>query len=255
MNLPDKQAQAEAALGVAQPKAKVVPVPTHPRHLEDPAFGDKTPAVVEWYRDNDPEEYKRRYAGRKTHLEDRRTERRRTVAPDTGHSAHDQLRTSQEQVTTSLNFLDTAGVETSSDMPCNGVSTPIPDFGASESSLLPQSEVPLAYQGASNKAAERSERNAGITRAETIKFWARLRRSTRTSRRLTRQRLAALQTTTSAGKSRRRYEQSENAKKAVDRFSRSLQSRSKLVESPFPPQNQTWKQTFWTGTRKPNSYP
>jgi hypothetical protein len=64
-------AQAEAALGVAQPKAKVLPVPTHPRHLKNPAFGDKTPAVVEWYRDNDPEEYKRRYAGRKTHLEDR----------------------------------------------------------------------------------------------------------------------------------------------------------------------------------------
>jgi hypothetical protein len=45
------------------------------------------------------------------------------------------------------------------------------------------------------------------------------------------------------------------AKKAVDGLSRSLQSRSKLVESPFPPRNQTWKQTFWTGTRKPNSYP
>ena len=27
------------------------------------------------------------------------------------------------------------------------------------------------------------------------------------------------------------------------------------VESPFPPRNQTWKQTFWTGTREPNSYP
>jgi hypothetical protein len=47
----------------------------------------------------------------------------------------------------------------------------------------------------------------------------------------------------------------EIAKKAVDGLSRSLQSRSKLVESTFPPQNQTWKQTFWTGTRKPNSYP
>ena len=45
------------------------------------------------------------------------------------------------------------------------------------------------------------------------------------------------------------------AKKAVDGLSRSLQSRSKLVESPFPPRNQTWKQTFWTGTRKSNSYP
>jgi hypothetical protein len=44
------------------------------------------------------------------------------------------------------------------------------------------------------------------------------------------------------------------AKKAVDGLSRFLQSRSKLVESPFSPRNQTWKQTFWTGTRKPNSY-
>ena len=31
-------------------------------------LGDKTPAVVEWYRDNQPEEFKRRYAGRNTHL-------------------------------------------------------------------------------------------------------------------------------------------------------------------------------------------
>lgn len=34
----------------------------------DPALGDKTPEVVEWYRDHDPEEYQRRYRGRKTHL-------------------------------------------------------------------------------------------------------------------------------------------------------------------------------------------
>jgi hypothetical protein len=95
-------AQAEAALGVAQPKAKVVPVPTHPRHLEDPAFGDKTPAVVEWYRDNDPEEYRRRYAGRKTHLEDRRREGPRWVAPERGHSANDKVRNSQERETASL---------------------------------------------------------------------------------------------------------------------------------------------------------
>jgi hypothetical protein len=47
----------------------------------------------------------------------------------------------------------------------------------------------------------------------------------------------------------------KSPKKAVDGLSRSLQSRSKLVESPFPPRNQTWKQTFWTGTRKPNSFP
>ena len=54
---------------------------------------------------------------------------------------------------------------------------------------------------------------------------------------------------------KRRPVQREIAKKAVDGLSRFLQSRSKLVESPFPPRNQTWKQTFWTGSRKPNSYP
>lgn len=35
---------------------------------QDPSLGDKTPAVVEWYRDNQPEEFARRYHGRKTHL-------------------------------------------------------------------------------------------------------------------------------------------------------------------------------------------
>lgn len=34
----------------------------------DPSLGDKTPEVVEWYRDNQPEEFARRYRGRKTHL-------------------------------------------------------------------------------------------------------------------------------------------------------------------------------------------
>ena len=56
-------------------------------------------------------------------------------------------------------------------------------------------------------------------------------------------------------KPKRRPRQREIAKKAVDGLSGFLQSRSKLVESPFPPRNQTWKQTFWTGTRKPNFYP
>lgn len=35
---------------------------------EDPKLGDKTPAVVEWYAEHDPAEFKRRYQGRKTHL-------------------------------------------------------------------------------------------------------------------------------------------------------------------------------------------
>lgn len=34
----------------------------------DPLSGDKTPAVVEWFRDNDPDEFAERYKGRKTHL-------------------------------------------------------------------------------------------------------------------------------------------------------------------------------------------
>jgi hypothetical protein len=30
----------------------------------DPAMGDKTPAVMAWYKEYHPEEYERRYAGR-----------------------------------------------------------------------------------------------------------------------------------------------------------------------------------------------
>lgn len=72
--------QAEAAMGISQPKV-AAPMPLHPKKLEDPLQGDKTPAVVEWYKANAPEEYERRYAGRKTHLEDRRGERRVPVLP------------------------------------------------------------------------------------------------------------------------------------------------------------------------------
>jgi hypothetical protein len=99
-------ARAAAALGVAQAVKKEAPVPLHPQSLEDPAQGDKTPAVVEWYRDHAPEEYRRRYAGRKTHLEDRRKEGGpRWVAPERGHSANDKARNSQEQESdTNLNM-------------------------------------------------------------------------------------------------------------------------------------------------------
>ena len=31
-------------------------------------LGDKDPKVMEWYEQNDPDEFERRYAGRKTHL-------------------------------------------------------------------------------------------------------------------------------------------------------------------------------------------
>lgn len=34
----------------------------------DPMLGDKTPAYVEWLRDNAPVEFHRRYAGRQTCL-------------------------------------------------------------------------------------------------------------------------------------------------------------------------------------------
>lgn len=34
----------------------------------DPRYGDKTPAVVEWFRDHEPAEFARRYGRRKTHL-------------------------------------------------------------------------------------------------------------------------------------------------------------------------------------------
>jgi hypothetical protein len=76
-------------------------IPLYPQSLEDSAQGDKTPAVVEWYRDNAPEEYLRRYSGRKTHLEDRRKERPRWVAPERGHNANDKVRNSQERETAS----------------------------------------------------------------------------------------------------------------------------------------------------------
>jgi hypothetical protein len=34
----------------------------------DPALGDKTPAYMEWYRQHHPDEYERKYRGRRTHL-------------------------------------------------------------------------------------------------------------------------------------------------------------------------------------------
>lgn len=73
-------AKAEGAMGISQPKV-IAPIPLYPANLEDPLQGDKTPAVVEWHRVHAPEEYERRYAGRRTHLEDRRGERRVPVLP------------------------------------------------------------------------------------------------------------------------------------------------------------------------------
>jgi hypothetical protein len=42
---------------------------------------------------------------------------------------------------------------------------------------------------------------------------------------------------------------------ALDSRSGILQTPKKLVESPFSLRNQTWKETFCSWTRKPNSYP
>jgi hypothetical protein len=131
----DLLARAGAALGVEQAIKKEAPIPTHPKHLEDPAMGDKTPAVVEWYRDNDPEEYHRRYAGRKTHLEDRREERPRWA--ERGHSANDKVRNSQEQGTASRRSLGIVESDTNLDMPSNCANNAFPDH---------ESEVPLLHK-------------------------------------------------------------------------------------------------------------
>ena len=45
------------------------------------------------------------------------------------------------------------------------------------------------------------------------------------------------------------------AQNGVDSRSGILQTPKELVESPFPLRNQTWKETFCSWTRKPNSYP
>jgi hypothetical protein len=47
-----------AATASTATEKKVCPVP------RDPTLGDRTPAVIEWYRENDPEEYQRRYVAR-----------------------------------------------------------------------------------------------------------------------------------------------------------------------------------------------
>lgn len=47
-------------------KAAIGEIPPCPPY--DPNFGDKTPAVVEWYREHRPDEFATKYAGRKTHL-------------------------------------------------------------------------------------------------------------------------------------------------------------------------------------------
>lgn len=50
------------------PSSDDAPLDIPPCPTADPRWGDKTPEVVEWYRNHDPEEYARRYEGRQTHL-------------------------------------------------------------------------------------------------------------------------------------------------------------------------------------------
>ena len=50
-------------------------------------------------------------------------------------------------------------------------------------------------------------------------------------------------------------EPAREAQNGVDSRSGILQTPKELVESPFPLRNQTWKETFCSWTRKPNSYP
>ena len=49
--------------------------------------------------------------------------------------------------------------------------------------------------------------------------------------------------------------QREKPKTALTAARGFLQTPKELVESPFPLRNQTWKETFCSWTRKPNSYP
>lgn len=46
--------------------AEVVDIPPCPP--EDLRYGDKTPSVVAWFKEHNPDEFARKYANRKTHL-------------------------------------------------------------------------------------------------------------------------------------------------------------------------------------------
>lgn len=51
-----------------KPAKEKKPAPATEPPEQDPMLGDKTPEYVEWLRDHDPEEYAKRYQGRRTHL-------------------------------------------------------------------------------------------------------------------------------------------------------------------------------------------
>ena len=54
--------------GKPMPKEGDIPEGTPPMPEMDPQAGDKTPAIVEWFKKHWPEEYEKRYKLRKTHL-------------------------------------------------------------------------------------------------------------------------------------------------------------------------------------------
>ena len=63
----DKQVETPIA-GKPMPKEEDIPEGAPPMPEMDPQGGDKTPAVVEWFKKHWPEEYEKRYKLRKTHL-------------------------------------------------------------------------------------------------------------------------------------------------------------------------------------------
>jgi hypothetical protein len=70
---PHETLAADATVAV-KPEAKKLPDATeftkaYPEPDQDPQFGDKTPAWARWLRDTNPEEFKRRFAGRKLTLD------------------------------------------------------------------------------------------------------------------------------------------------------------------------------------------